>query len=145
MKCPKCGYLGFETTDRCRNCQYDFSLAPFASEPELTLQGADRRTESGNDFELPAIKRQSDRLSASVLDLDRLFGDPEPSASAPPDSNELPRERKLEAPSITVLDADAPDAIEEPIDDAGLAIPAEDEPAAITMPARSRRNDGGIG
>ena len=24
MKCPKCGYLGFETTDRCRNCRYRF-------------------------------------------------------------------------------------------------------------------------
>jgi uncharacterized RDD family membrane protein YckC len=27
MKCPKCGYLGFESVDRCRNCGYDFSLA----------------------------------------------------------------------------------------------------------------------
>ena len=27
MKCPKCGYLGFEAVDRCRNCGYDFSLA----------------------------------------------------------------------------------------------------------------------
>jgi uncharacterized RDD family membrane protein YckC len=27
MKCPKCGYLGFEHLDRCRNCGYDFSLA----------------------------------------------------------------------------------------------------------------------
>lgn len=32
MKCPKCGYLGFDTGDRCRNCGYDFSLAaPVAS------------------------------------------------------------------------------------------------------------------
>jgi len=28
MKCPKCGYLGFEDSDRCRNCGYEFSLAP---------------------------------------------------------------------------------------------------------------------
>lgn len=28
MKCPKCHYLGFETSDRCRNCGYDFSLSP---------------------------------------------------------------------------------------------------------------------
>jgi uncharacterized RDD family membrane protein YckC len=26
VKCPKCGYLGFETGDRCKNCGYDFSL-----------------------------------------------------------------------------------------------------------------------
>ncbi|OFW21851.1 MAG: hypothetical protein A3H97_08245 [Acidobacteria bacterium RIFCSPLOWO2_02_FULL_65_29] len=28
MKCPKCSYIGFETVDRCRNCGYEFSLAP---------------------------------------------------------------------------------------------------------------------
>jgi uncharacterized RDD family membrane protein YckC len=27
MKCPKCGYLAFESGDRCRNCGYEFSLA----------------------------------------------------------------------------------------------------------------------
>ena len=26
MKCPKCGYLGFETGDRCKNCGFNFSL-----------------------------------------------------------------------------------------------------------------------
>lgn len=26
MKCPKCGYLGFDDRDRCKNCGYDFSL-----------------------------------------------------------------------------------------------------------------------
>lgn len=35
MKCPKCGYLGFEPVERCRHCGYDFSLldvtAPSAS------------------------------------------------------------------------------------------------------------------
>ena len=104
MKCPKCGYLGFETTDRCRNCQYDFSLAPFANEPELTLHT--RKTDAPNDFDLPPIKRQSDRLSATALDLDRLFGDGD---AAPPE----PEERSSE-PSITLVDEDAP--TEEPIE-----------------------------
>ena len=27
MKCPKCGFLGFDSGDRCKNCGYDFSLA----------------------------------------------------------------------------------------------------------------------
>lgn len=76
MKCPKCGYLGFETTDRCRNCQYDFSLAPFnADQPDLALR---RRQDATPDFELPPIKRQTDSLSATALDLDRLFGEAEP-------------------------------------------------------------------
>ena len=79
MKCPKCGYLGFETTDRCRNCQYDFSLAPFATELELALQSADSRLEGSANFELPAIKRQTDSVGANALDLDRLFGQEEAS------------------------------------------------------------------
>lgn len=37
MKCPKCGYLGFEHIERCRNCGYDFSLAA-APPPELTIR-----------------------------------------------------------------------------------------------------------
>lgn len=75
MKCPKCGYLGFETTDRCRNCQYDFSLTPFSPDPELTLQSGSSRLESNGDFELPEIKRQTVSLNANALDLDRLFGE----------------------------------------------------------------------
>ena len=39
MKCPKCGYLGFETGDRCRNCGYDFSLLSAAQpEPDYDLR-----------------------------------------------------------------------------------------------------------
>jgi uncharacterized RDD family membrane protein YckC len=37
MKCPKCGYLGFEQVDRCRNCGYEFRLAESAPTPELPL------------------------------------------------------------------------------------------------------------
>ena len=83
MKCPKCGYLGFETTDRCRNCQYDFSLAPFATDPDLALHDTGRKPEPHPDFELPPIKRQSDTLSSNALDLDRLFGKEEPAAREP--------------------------------------------------------------
>ena len=28
MKCPKCAYVGFEETERCRHCGYDFSMLP---------------------------------------------------------------------------------------------------------------------
>ena len=38
MKCPKCGYLGFEPVDRCRNCGYDFSLSPTDNLPELQMR-----------------------------------------------------------------------------------------------------------
>jgi uncharacterized RDD family membrane protein YckC len=38
MKCPKCGYLGFEDADRCRNCGYEFSLSAPIAVPELPLR-----------------------------------------------------------------------------------------------------------
>ena len=28
MKCPKCSYVGFESSERCRHCGYDFALLP---------------------------------------------------------------------------------------------------------------------
>jgi uncharacterized RDD family membrane protein YckC len=36
MKCPKCSYIGFEPADRCRNCGFDFSLAPI-EDPAVDL------------------------------------------------------------------------------------------------------------
>jgi uncharacterized RDD family membrane protein YckC len=45
MKCPKCGYLGFESVDRCRNCGYDFSLTPFVDVLELPLKATPQSTE----------------------------------------------------------------------------------------------------
>jgi uncharacterized RDD family membrane protein YckC len=59
MKCPKCGYLEFESGDRCRNCGYEFSLSVRTSDPfDLTL-------DLGPDESRPP------------LDLDRIFGAPE--------------------------------------------------------------------
>jgi uncharacterized RDD family membrane protein YckC len=62
MKCPKCGYLGFETTERCRHCGYDFSLSvPVDASSELPLRPA-------NEPEAPLAD----------FDLDRIIGDAEP-------------------------------------------------------------------
>jgi uncharacterized RDD family membrane protein YckC len=52
MKCPKCGYLGFEHVERCRNCGYDFSLVP-AAPPDLPIRSADSAsTELPDDLAL---------------------------------------------------------------------------------------------
>ncbi len=137
MKCPKCGYLGFETTDRCRNCQYDFSLAPFSADPELALQSAaDRKAESGDDFELPAIKRHTDSLSAHALDLDRLFGTAELAAEATVSTG----------PTVTIIDDDAEatpavDEIEVPVDEPSSEpsseLPFDDAPIVPPPAARA--------
>lgn len=133
MKCPKCGYLGFETTDRCRNCQYDFSLAAFPPEPELVLQSADRSVESNGDFDLPAINRQTDSLDANALDLDRLFGTAEPAEATP--------SAVATAATITLVDVNDEDEVRKPtlaapetpaIDDAALPF---DEAPIVPPPA----------
>ena len=53
MKCPKCGYLGFEHVERCRNCGYDFSLTSPAKLPELPLHdGSNNWARLSGDLEL---------------------------------------------------------------------------------------------
>ncbi len=75
MKCPKCGYLGFETTDRCRNCGYDFSLAvPGRTPTELPLHTTSDEGAPLVDFDLGDAQAQSEGDSDSNLDLDRIFG-----------------------------------------------------------------------
>jgi uncharacterized RDD family membrane protein YckC len=55
MKCPKCGYLGFEDVARCRNCGYDFSLTDTTPLPELALRDAASRDDHPpEDLELIA-------------------------------------------------------------------------------------------
>jgi uncharacterized RDD family membrane protein YckC len=51
MKCPKCGYIGFEEAERCRNCGYDFSLSAPAGPGELPLRRDDPIGPLG-DFDL---------------------------------------------------------------------------------------------
>src|SRR5215472_967064 len=52
MKCSKCGYLGFESGDRCRNCGYEFSLAQPYDLSDLTIQRDTAPPEASQDFAL---------------------------------------------------------------------------------------------
>ena len=93
MKCPKCGYLGFERVDRCRNCQYDFSLASPVPEPDLTMR---RESESSGRplEELSLVDAASGWSSArpfdARVDLDRVFGAPEPELRREPRRSQSP-------------------------------------------------------
>ena len=89
MKCPKCGYLGFEDVDRCRNCGYDFSLTSPASRPvtDLPLRSGPPAMTPLDDLSLvdaAMARAPSARMSDAGPDLDRVLGAPEPAPPASP-------------------------------------------------------------
>jgi uncharacterized RDD family membrane protein YckC len=66
MKCPKCEYLGFESSDRCRNCGYEFSLAPVPDAFDLPID---------QSFAEPLIPSPDARAGERPgLNLDRVIG-----------------------------------------------------------------------
>jgi uncharacterized RDD family membrane protein YckC len=65
MKCPKCGYLGFEPVERCRNCGYDFSLSTSTPFPDLAIrQSSDENIGPLDDLTLsdPPARASADAL-----------------------------------------------------------------------------------
>ncbi len=87
MKCPKCGYLGFEYVDRCRNCGYDFSLSPSIAVPELPLRHDTPTLHPLDDLTLidAAAPRQPSRFSADLDAEERVLGAPDSRESAAAD------------------------------------------------------------
>ncbi|PWT83818.1 MAG: hypothetical protein C5B57_06175 [Blastocatellia bacterium] len=74
MRCPKCGYLGFDEVDRCRNCGYEFSLAPSAPTPDLSLRPQGNiEVVAVEDLPMPAAPAIPRTPSTSAEDLP-LFG-----------------------------------------------------------------------
>ena len=153
MKCPKCSYIGFEATDRCRNCGYDFTLArEDHPTPVLALRSGEADGPL-TDLALratPAAPRSSS--ARAPLDLDRVIGEPQGSdlplfdgdarepadelaspAAAPrraparrpaPDSGRPRRPRETDEGSAATLDLPLPEAREAaPVADARASAP----------------------
>ncbi|MBI4487403.1 MAG: RDD family protein [Acidobacteria bacterium] len=81
MKCPKCGYLGFEHVERCRNCGYEFSLSPALAMPELPMRH--EATEPNPLDDLMLVDRtppvDAERFASEMdQDLDRLLAMTDP-------------------------------------------------------------------
>lgn len=62
MKCPKCGYVGFDTGDRCRHCGYEFALlaepaGPVELDLPLDASQSDTRWSAGTSVPIAATDR----------------------------------------------------------------------------------------
>jgi uncharacterized RDD family membrane protein YckC len=55
MRCPKCHYISFGSTDRCRNCGYEFLLAAEPLALELPIQDVDAPLGPLADFALSEV------------------------------------------------------------------------------------------
>jgi uncharacterized RDD family membrane protein YckC len=71
MRCSKCQYISYDSSDRCRNCGYEFSLAADTDALDLPIRTGDEPSGPLADF--------------SLADLDALepLQPPAPSALAP--------------------------------------------------------------
>jgi uncharacterized RDD family membrane protein YckC len=90
MKCPKCGYLGFEHVDRCRNCGYDFSLIDSIDLPELSLRRDTQTLTPLDDLALLDAAASSSAAPLPSVEMPASFTTrasapaPDPPAPAPP-------------------------------------------------------------
>ncbi len=127
MKCPKCGYLGFETGDRCKNCGYDFSLL---ARPGTTAS-----------HDLPIRPDDAETSAPPELWLDRMTSDeagPPPASHAHPAGvSEAPERLHGTSSDSSALPLFNP---EEPDDIPLIALPpAPRAPLAVRRPAESPR------
>jgi uncharacterized RDD family membrane protein YckC len=55
MRCPKCHYISFEASDRCRNCGYEFSLSVDVAALDLPIQTGEEPIGPLSDFSLETL------------------------------------------------------------------------------------------
>lgn len=127
MKCSKCGYLGFDAGDRCRNCGYQFSMAESYDLPDLAIRSQDSALPlfvSPLDDDTPLITKPSPpraplAVRRSTPDLARARTGTSRAATA-----ELALElqpRPTPAPAMAAPPAPRPSNSAEPHQDAGVA------------------------
>ena len=154
MKCPKCHYISFESSERCRNCGYEFSLAVGAEGFDLPIQTGQEAIGPLGDFALgrdgqsaatdASAASPQPRPITSSFDLplfkERRLEDDAPLATPPAApraplavrrSNPAPRGANRTTADEPVLDLEAPSPFER------LASRRADAPAPA--PARGDR------
>lgn len=151
MKCPKCGYLGFESGDRCRNCGYDFSLA--AAEPvgaDLPIQTGEEPHGPLADFSLAEDRSSEPGNGGSPrgrgVDLGRVVGKPAADADLPlflveePDEPPIVQRGTLRPPlAVRRATPEAPRLRSRAVRPQPVELAFETEPATPEPPGRVTR------
>jgi uncharacterized RDD family membrane protein YckC len=55
MRCPKCQYISFESSDRCRNCGYEFSLSVETEQIDVKIARDEPGSSRGRDGTYSAL------------------------------------------------------------------------------------------
>jgi uncharacterized RDD family membrane protein YckC len=55
MRCPKCQYISFESSDRCRNCGYEFSLSVETEQVDVKIARDEPASSRGRDGAYSAL------------------------------------------------------------------------------------------
>jgi uncharacterized RDD family membrane protein YckC len=153
MKCPKCGYLGFDSGQRCKNCGYDFSLVeasgaaasrlhpppasvrdPSLRDPHLA-RGARYRSSSAMPTGAAVDRPLAAHPEGTPVDLP-LFGDEASAPVLPPPRAPLSVRRSTPTPTRIRPRPSTP-AIE------ALTLNLEEPVAEPDPPARTDHGDGG--
>ena len=102
MRCPKCQYISFDSSERCRNCGYEFALAVDAKSLDLPIQTGEEAVGPFADFALSdpsSVPRSPDARLA--LDAESAPG-PQPGSTTGSFDLPLFRDRNFDdAPLVT--------------------------------------------
>ena len=130
MKCPKCGYLGFDHVDRCRNCGYEFSLSPATADPELPIRSVGPAIDSFDDFALnpTATPAQPSRAELPLFGLPTTDDPPLIPRASPPRPPLAVRRSTPEVPRVRTPTARSPN-LNLALD---LDVPADPQPRAVS-------------
>lgn len=106
MRCPKCHYISFENSDRCRNCGYEFSLAVDIEALDLPIQTGDEALGPLAEFSLDDVDRAASGSPTPPGSRDPMGADASGArrSSAPPTDLPLFKDRALDddAPLVTL-------------------------------------------
>lgn len=103
MRCPKCHYISFDSTDRCRNCGYEFSLSVRSETVDLPIQTGGEALGPLADFALtdPDAPPRASRPSPDIAG----FGDTPVPQRPIPSSFDLPlfKDRRIDDDTPLVI------------------------------------------